>query len=139
MNPTPKTALFSRKNFLKIAALLLTAYPLKLFYDVSKTSPGSAGKVRQQTLPMDLPAGISFHGSVIALQEKDKTVFFSADCPHLGCSINRHENDRLICPCHGSHFSLEGKVLRGPAVKDLLELSFTLNTTNRQYTVVLPS
>ncbi|NQU64633.1 MAG: Rieske 2Fe-2S domain-containing protein [SAR324 cluster bacterium] len=133
------SALFSRKNFLKVTALLISAYPVKLFYDVSKTSSSHLSKPRQQILPMDLPEGISFHGKIIASLKQDEIVFFSADCPHLGCTINRHENGRLICPCHGSRFSLEGKVLDGPAMEDLPLLSFVSNSDKRQYTVLLPT
>ena len=40
-------------------------------------------------------------------------------CPHLGCALkyNRAENS-WDCPCHGSRFSEDGKVLDNPANKD---------------------
>ncbi|MBU2643964.1 Rieske (2Fe-2S) protein [bacterium] len=138
MNHTLKPVLLTRKSFLKITAILLSVYPLKLFYDVSRTRPGT-GTQKQQVLTMDLPEGISFHTDIIAWREKDKTVFFAARCPHLGCQINRFENERLICPCHGSQFSMAGKVLEGPAVRDLTELSFAADAARRQYTVFLPN
>lgn len=139
MNPITKSVLLSRKRFLQISAILFSAYPLKLLFDVSKTEPGSSGRHRQQILPLDLPEGISFHGHIIAVQKKEEGVFFSADCPHLGCQINRFENDQLICPCHGSHFSLEGEVLEGPATKNLSLLTYTTDTAKRQHTVLLPT
>jgi Rieske Fe-S protein len=41
---------------------------------------------------------------------------FSLHCPHEGCPVNpTPTNGVLTCPCHGSQFNLEGKVLRGPA------------------------
>lgn len=44
----------------------------------------------------------------------------SRKCTHLGCTLNYSENEgRLICPCHQSHFSKEGLVLKGPAQKAL--------------------
>ena len=44
----------------------------------------------------------------------------SATCTHLGC-MTRYEADqkRIFCPCHGSQFSPEGKVVGGPAPKPL--------------------
>ena len=42
----------------------------------------------------------------------------SARCTHLGCQVRPARNG-LICPCHGSSFSWEGEVLRGPAQKAL--------------------
>lgn len=40
-------------------------------------------------------------------------------CPHLGCSLkwNNHEHS-WDCPCHGSRFTAEGKLLNNPAIKD---------------------
>ena len=40
----------------------------------------------------------------------------NAVCTHLGCVVpwNANEN-KFICPCHGSQYNSEGKVVRGPA------------------------
>jgi nitrite reductase/ring-hydroxylating ferredoxin subunit len=41
-------------------------------------------------------------------------------CTHLQCLFGWDEEKKLfICPCHGSEFSREGKVLKGPASRDL--------------------
>ena len=39
-------------------------------------------------------------------------------CTHQGCTVRPGKNV-LICPCHGSSFDLEGRVLRGPAQRPL--------------------
>jgi menaquinol-cytochrome c reductase iron-sulfur subunit len=45
---------------------------------------------------------------------------FSPVCPHMGCRYNWHaESKQFLCPCHGSVFSLAGKVLGGPAPRSL--------------------
>jgi menaquinol-cytochrome c reductase iron-sulfur subunit len=45
---------------------------------------------------------------------------FSPICPHLGCRYNWHpEKHEFICPCHGSVYSITGKVLGGPAPRPL--------------------
>ncbi|HEY9626378.1 MAG: cytochrome b6-f complex iron-sulfur subunit [Oscillatoriophycideae cyanobacterium NC_groundwater_1537_Pr4_S-0.65um_50_18] len=40
----------------------------------------------------------------------------NAVCTHLGCVVpwNANEN-KFMCPCHGSQYNSEGKVVRGPA------------------------
>ena len=48
---------------------------------------------------------------------RDRRVFdvFSTVCPHLGCAINLDDSDqRFLCPCHGSHFSLAGERIEDP-------------------------
>ncbi|HET6724246.1 MAG TPA: FAD-dependent oxidoreductase [Chitinophagaceae bacterium] len=45
---------------------------------------------------------------------------FSATCPHLGCVVQWNADEKTFdCPCHGSRFSKEGKVINGPANTDL--------------------
>jgi menaquinol-cytochrome c reductase iron-sulfur subunit len=45
---------------------------------------------------------------------------FSPICPHLGCRYNWHpDKHEFICPCHGSIYSITGKVLGGPAPRPL--------------------
>jgi Rieske Fe-S protein len=39
-------------------------------------------------------------------------------CTHRGCTVNI-EGAQLPCPCHGSVFDREGRVLRGPAERPL--------------------
>ncbi len=35
---------------------------------------------------------------------------YSTTCPHLGCAINwQAHGEQFLCPCHGSHFNLEGQ------------------------------
>ena len=40
----------------------------------------------------------------------------SMECTHWGCDVEWGKGQaELECPCHGSRFDLEGKVLEGPA------------------------
>ena len=45
---------------------------------------------------------------------------FSAMCPHKGCIVQWNAFERSFdCPCHGSRFDAEGKVLNGPTAEGL--------------------
>ena len=51
--------------------------------------------------------------------ESDRTLAtygINAVCTHLGCVVpwNAAEN-KFICPCHGSQYNNQGRVVRGPA------------------------
>lgn len=39
-------------------------------------------------------------------------------CTHLGCVPNKNP-DGWLCPCHGSRFDNSGRVIRGPAARNL--------------------
>jgi cytochrome b6-f complex iron-sulfur subunit len=46
-------------------------------------------------------------------------------CPHLGCSYAFDDGKQhFVCPCHGSEFALDGRVLRGPAKSPLSHLTW---------------
>jgi cytochrome b6-f complex iron-sulfur subunit len=53
---------------------------------------------------------------VIESSEAIASYGLNAVCTHLGCVVpwNASEN-KFICPCHGSQYNNEGKVVRGPA------------------------
>ena len=45
---------------------------------------------------------------------------FSPVCPHLGCGYRWDgEKGKFVCPCHLSMYDINGKVLGGPAPRDL--------------------
>lgn len=42
-------------------------------------------------------------------------------CTHQGCTVSwANSSQQFQCPCHGSKFDKDGKVIQGPATKDLL-------------------
>ena len=50
----------------------------------------------------------------------------SAVCPHLGCIVEWNRNESTWdCPCHGSRFDKEGRLICGPANSDLERVRIT--------------
>jgi nitrite reductase/ring-hydroxylating ferredoxin subunit len=86
---------------------------------------GAAGSGDAIVKVADVPLGgavvaTAASGAVVVAQPTaGQVVAYSAICPHAGCKV-APAGQQLRCPCHGSTFELAtGKVLRGPAKKDL--------------------
>ena len=55
--------------------------------------------------------------------ERGSLQLLSAACTHLGCHVHWNSLERCWdCPCHGSHFAVDGTALNGPAVAPLAKL-----------------
>ncbi len=88
-----------------------------------------------QTFKIGSPADFSFGPPTFLAEEKiyvfrDRERCFavaSAVCTHLGCTVGYFQTDeRFHCPCHGSVFGADGKVLHGPAPRPLEWFEVTL-------------
>ncbi|OLS02226.1 FAD-dependent oxidoreductase [Tissierella creatinophila] len=65
---------------------------------------------------------IKYNGKRVAAYRDASGVLFLSDstCTHLGCELEYNNAERSFdCPCHGSRFNFDGKVLEGPATTDL--------------------
>jgi len=52
-------------------------------------------------------------------------------CVHLGCTVPfRDDCDSFKCPCHGSHYNVNGEYLDGPAPRSLDRFAISLNGTD---------
>jgi len=80
-------------------------------------APGSVAKA-------DVPVG----GGVILTAKKAVVTqpvtgtfkAFSAICTHQGCTVGRVTGGEIVCPCHGSHYSItDGSPVAGPAASPL--------------------
>ncbi len=119
----------TRRRFLKWIASGLFALPVYFFYEMIISRITFLRRRRQPLIvPLELPGDVSFTDDVIIIRNGEEYRVLSARCTHLGCRINHREGKTLICPCHGSRFSLSGKVVAGPALKDLKTLPFIINS-----------
>ncbi len=56
----------------------------------------------------------------VVKMKENELVAFAPQCPHLGCAYHWNpKKSEFLCPCHASTFSIEGKVLTGPAPRAL--------------------
>jgi cytochrome b6-f complex iron-sulfur subunit len=65
---------------------------------------------------------------IFVFRDKEKGfAVASAVCTHLGCTVQYYNTDRRFhCPCHGSVFAADGKVVHGPAPRPLEWVEVTL-------------
>jgi Rieske Fe-S protein len=58
---------------------------------------------------------------ILVVSAKDgRTHAVSAICTHMGCVVAYQKKvGRIVCPCHGSEFALDGGNLKGPAKRPL--------------------
>jgi glycine/D-amino acid oxidase-like deaminating enzyme/nitrite reductase/ring-hydroxylating ferredoxin subunit len=67
-------------------------------------------------------AVIRVQGQKLAVSRDDagELVGVSPTCTHMGCLVRWNPAERTWdCPCHGSRYLPDGKVIQGPAVRDL--------------------
>lgn len=88
------------------------------------------------SLPADLAQGLSVAGTALVHRRADGSVqAWSARCTHLGCRLDRVVDGVAVCPCHGSRFDAEGRVLAGPATRPLQPLRVSADASTGGWTV----
>jgi Rieske Fe-S protein len=87
----------------------------------STAGPGtSAGSSGVKVAVADVPVGggkiLTEQQVVVTQPTKGRFKAFSAICTHQGCTVNDVSRGEIVCPCHGSHFSItDGSPVSGPA------------------------
>lgn len=59
-------------------------------------------------------------------------------CRHKGCTVEL-QGDKFVCPCHGSEYTLEGKVTSGPAKSNLRTFEAIFDSDKSTVTVKMGS
>jgi cytochrome b6-f complex iron-sulfur subunit len=108
----------SRRTFIILAKTAFVALLLFLWNKLTLNHLKAIDK-KARILPLNMNKTISFHGDYIVLNNEGITTVLTSHCTHLGCKINEVKNGKLICPCHGSQYDLDGNPIKGPAFKAL--------------------
>ncbi len=143
-------AVTTRRRFLKVAiAVLASLNALILGIPFVKTLISSAlrrkadwSKVAEiNSLPEGQPVELKFATTAedayqranilysvwVVKRSAEELVVFSPICPHLGCHyLWNAKIERFACPCHASVYSIDGKVLYGPAPRPLDTLPYKI-------------
>jgi cytochrome b6-f complex iron-sulfur subunit len=77
------------------------------------------------------PGGYVYVNNVIIFRAVDGNFYaLSQICTHLGCTViyDNSQND-ILCPCHGSQYDLQGRVVVGPSTTPLFQYATSLSGT----------
>ena len=116
----------SRRDFLKLSSRVLLALSGLLglggLYRYLATMTDPQPQTDFDLGPAsDFPIGSRIiHPEIPAMIENTQggLTAISLTCTHLGCTVES-KSEGYACPCHGSRFDTQGRVIRGPAQKPL--------------------
>ena len=99
----------------------------------ARAQPTNSGPVTLgQTSDIPVGGGKIFAKELVVVTQPKDGEFkgFTAVCTHLGCTVGSIHNGIILCPCHGSEFSIvDGSVIQGPAAKPLGPVAIAVNGT----------
>lgn len=141
----------TRRRFLKLAiGVLASLNALLLGIPFIRSLVGVAAKKKTEwskvtevgSLPEGQPVEVKFEAMTedayhyakvlnslwVIKHSTDRVTVFSPICPHLGCHyLWDPKIERFACPCHASVYSIDGKVLYGPAPRPLDTLPYKID------------
>lgn len=93
----------------------------------AQRSEGAAGLAATADIEVGGGTIIADQGVVVTQPSDGDFKAFTATCPHQGCLVNAVSEGKILCPCHGSSFSIDdGSVQGGPASSGLSEVAITV-------------
>lgn len=92
----------------------------------TRSDPGPANLGPPDGHPI---GSVTKSGRIVLLRDDAGFWAINATCPHLGCQPAFDEDRRIfLCPCHGSQFDPEGRLLAGPAPRGMSLAVLRLDT-----------
>jgi Rieske Fe-S protein len=89
----------------------------------------TASKDLGTTSSIPVGGGKVFLDQLVVVTQPSAGAFkaFTAVCTHMGCTVNQVSNGLIMCPCHGSLYSItDGSVKQGPAPSPLAAKQITV-------------
>jgi cytochrome b6-f complex iron-sulfur subunit len=127
----------NRKEFLKITGLTLTTYFFVQSFGGCSSSSTSAPANVDFTIDLNNPEyeALKNNGGYVVVNNvlifKDIAGVIraaSSKCTHEGTTLEYDSTSNLIvCPKHGAEYSLDGKVTKGPAKKNIVVYKVEVN------------
>ena len=141
LSETPDVPDMGRRQFMNLLTFgtitgtaLGALYPVVKYFIPPSSGAAGGGVVAKDALGNDvvvsqflsshavgdrvLTQGLKGDPTYVVVESEGEIASFglNAVCTHLGCVVpwNAAEN-KFMCPCHGSQYNNEGKVVRGPA------------------------
>lgn len=110
-----QAAFWTTAGTLGFAALGISRMPMPgvLPGQSSQLKIGLPGEFPVSSEPTRVPGQ-----NLFVLHDADGYAVIGAICTHLGCVVAQ-TGEGFDCPCHGSRFTHDGKVVRGPAPSPL--------------------
>lgn len=141
LSGTPDVPDMGRRQFMNLLTFgtitgtaLGALYPVVKYFIPPSSGAGGGGVTAKDALGNDvvvsdflnshavgdrvLTQGLKGDPTYVVVESEGEIASFglNAVCTHLGCVVpwNAAEN-KFMCPCHGSQYNNQGKVVRGPA------------------------
>ena len=112
----------SRRQFITKLVLLLASGGLLFRYLTPRSSRKRQVLVSCASVDVPVNGALVFRDERLALLRDTSGLYaLSLVCTHLGCTVTVSSQE-LACPCHGSTFDRQGRVLKGPADRALRRL-----------------
>jgi Rieske Fe-S protein len=63
---------------------------------------------------------------IVVVRNEGKIYAINSTCTHKNCAV-KEKNGEIVCPCHGSKYSLYGTSIKGPAKGSLFRYGISVN------------
>jgi cytochrome b6-f complex iron-sulfur subunit len=141
---------FNRRDFLikgaktiAVGALALSSFDILKLIAASKDTTYEESTSKRVINISDFPSLANVGGYamitekvIIIHKSSSKFIALNISCTHKNCDVE-YNGDGFDCPCHGSTFDKNGKVIEGPATKNLKSYKVTYDSSDETLTINL--